>query len=116
MWALWARWNPWGTTTVPKLDAITTQLAFITNTVRMKQILHTVDLLLQPPVQQYGTLDFVQHLDIERIGYEFHLERLRAWKAAVLAENSVRSRALFGLPSSRRRMGIKRSKSFDFDE
>lgn len=73
IWALFNHYNPFSKIPdVPTLSDIQSRLAYATSVPALEKAKATPGILyMQPPVQQYGTLDFGKFDEIYTVGYEY---------------------------------------------
>jgi lysophospholipid hydrolase len=78
VWALFNHYNPFSKIPdVPTLSDIQSRLAYATSVPALEKAKASPGVLyMQPPVQQYGTLDFGKFDEIYKVGYEYCKEFL----------------------------------------
>ena len=69
---------------VPNMAAISTQLAYVSSEWQRHDAKRAdIELYLQPPVQQFGLLEFGSLAEIQTVGYQYAKAEIRRWKAAL---------------------------------
>jgi lysophospholipid hydrolase len=78
MWGLFNHYNPFSKIPdVPTLSDIQSRLAYATSVPALEKAKASPGVLdMQPPVQQYGTLDFGKFDEIYEVGYQYCKEFL----------------------------------------
>ena len=70
-WLLFNSWNPFvKTVKIPSMGDISERLAWVNGDVQKKKVREDIDLFLQPPVANYGVLEYDKFDEIVQIGYE----------------------------------------------
>ena len=111
IWGLFNHYNPFSKIPdVPTLSDIQSRLAYATSVAALEKAKASPGVLyMQPPVQQYGTLDFGKFDEIYEVGYQYCKEFLnelkREGKLDGLVSGSLRSNGRRG-PRLERRQSI----------
>ena len=70
------------------MAAIASQLAYVSSEWQRDEALEQhIDLYLKPPIQGFGLLEFDKLQQINALGYEEAVAKLRAWKSELRARN-----------------------------
>jgi len=76
-WLLWNSWNPFvKTVKVLSMGDLSNRLAWMSGEQRMAAIQDDIDLLLKPPVKNYGVLEYDKFDELVQIGYEYAKPRV----------------------------------------
>lgn len=76
-WLLWNSWNPFTkTVNIPSMGDISERLAWVSGERHRKKVREYIDLFLQPPVGNFGTLEYDKFDEIVSLGYEYAKPRV----------------------------------------
>ena len=76
-WLLWNSWNPFSKTVkIPSMGDISERLAWVNGDRQRKKVREDIDLFLQPPVANYGVLEYDKFEELVEIGYEYAKPRI----------------------------------------
>ena len=79
------------------MAAISTQLAYVSSEWQRHDAKRAdIELYLQPPVQQFGLLEFGSLAEIQTVGYQYAKVEIQRWKAALRERGDPRC-AIFDL-------------------
>ena len=112
LWALFNHYNPFSKIPdVPTLSDIQSRLAYATSVPALEKAKASPGVLyMQPPIQQYATLDFGKFDEIYEVGYQFCKEFLRGLKKEgkldSLIQGGLKGEKLRGGPRLGRRQSI----------
>ena len=76
-WILWNSWNPFiKTVNIPSMGDISERLAWVSGERHKKKVKEHIDLFLQPPVGNFGVLEYDKFDEIVALGYEYAKPRV----------------------------------------
>jgi len=72
LWLLWNSWNPFVTTVrVPSMGDLSQKLMWVSSVKHLSTVKENFDLLLTPPVHDYGTLEYDKFDEIYELSYQY---------------------------------------------
>lgn len=77
---LWNSWNPFvKTVKIPSMGDISERLAWVSADRHKKKVKEHIDLFLEPPVANYGVLEYDKFDEIVKLGYEYAKPRVESF-------------------------------------